>query len=86
MSVGFAPPSPSPQRSHRELLFEFHVDRTHRFYRAELLDRGKWGVEAQILEAPDDLLCAQRFADRVQAARWAEITRVDMEAGYYETD
>jgi hypothetical protein len=32
--------SPPPPRPPRELLFEFHVERTHTFYRAELLDRG----------------------------------------------
>jgi hypothetical protein len=57
----------------------------HTGSRAELLDRGPWGVEAQIIEAPDDFLRAHRFPDRVQAARWAEKTRVDLEAGYYET-
>jgi len=30
----------------RELLFEFHVERTHRFYRVELRDHGDFGVEA----------------------------------------
>jgi hypothetical protein len=60
------------------LLFDFYVERTHKFHRAELLNRGKWGVEAQIVEAPDDLLCAHRFPDRIQAVRWAEITRADL--------
>ena len=69
----------------REVLFDFHVERTHRLYRAELVDLGKRGVDAQILEAPDDFLCGHRFPDRAQAARWAEMTRADLEAGYYET-
>jgi hypothetical protein len=32
-------------------------------------------VEAQILEAPDAFLCGHRFPDRLQAVRWAEVTR-----------
>ncbi len=32
-----------------ELVDEFYVERTHTFYRVELRDHGKWGVEAQIL-------------------------------------
>jgi hypothetical protein len=69
----------------REVLFDFHVERTHRLYRAELVDRGKKGVEARILEAPDAFLYGHRFPDRLCAARWAEMMRADMEAGYYET-
>src|SRR5882724_8428167 len=68
MSVGFAPPAPPPQRPPRELLFEFHVARTHKFYRAELLDRGKWGVEAQIIEAPDDVLRPSISGSRASGA------------------
>ena len=33
-----------------ELLFEFHVERTHTFYRVELRDHGEFGVEAQFLD------------------------------------
>jgi hypothetical protein len=67
-----------PQRPPRELLFEFYANK--RFFRAELLDRGKWGVEAQIIEAPDDLRIGHRFDHRGQAVRWAEAMRRDMEA------
>jgi hypothetical protein len=80
-----APKAPPRQPKPGELLFEFHIARTHRFYRAESRDRGKWGVEAQIIEAPDDFLIGHRFPDRAQAARWAEVTRADLEAGYRET-
>jgi hypothetical protein len=48
-----------PQRPPRELLFEFYANK--KLFRAELLHRGKWGVEAQIIEAPDDLRIGHRF-------------------------
>jgi hypothetical protein len=41
---------------------EFYCERNHTFYRVELRDRGKWGVEAQILD-PVDLVIGQRFID-----------------------
>lgn len=82
MSVGFRPLDPPPRRPPREVLFEFHAN--HKFYRAELIDRGKWGVEAQILEAPDDLLIGHRFDHRAQAVLWAESMRKEMEAWRFE--
>lgn len=39
-------PDPPRQSQPGELLFEFHVERTHRFYRVELRDHGDFGVEA----------------------------------------
>jgi hypothetical protein len=39
-----APKAPPRQPKPGELLFEFHVARTHKFYLAELVDRGKWGA------------------------------------------
>ena len=33
-----------------ELLFEFYAERTKKFYRCELRDHGKWGMEAQFFE------------------------------------
>jgi hypothetical protein len=69
MSVGFRPIEPPPQRPPRELLFEFHAN--HKFFRPELIDRGRWGFEAQIVEAPDDLLIGHRFDHRDQAVAWA---------------
>jgi hypothetical protein len=75
MSIGFAPPSSPPERPPRELLFQFHAD--HRFYRAELINRGKWGIEAQIVETADDLRIGQRFDDRAHAVRWAVAMRAD---------
>jgi hypothetical protein len=77
MSVGFAPSEPPPQRPPRELLFEFHAN--HRFFRAELIDRGRWGFEAQIVEAPDDLRIGHRFDLREQAVLWDKGMRDDME-------
>ena len=59
------PIEPQAQHPPRELLFEFHAN--HKFFRAELINRGKWGVEAQILEAPDELRIGQRFDHREQA-------------------
>jgi hypothetical protein len=82
MSVGFAPPQPSPQRPPRELLFEFYAN--HKFYRAELIVRGRWGTEAQIVEAPDDLRIGHRFDHREQAVLWAQGMRADMEAWRFE--
>jgi hypothetical protein len=40
MSVGFRPLEPPPPRPPRELLFEFYANK--KFFRAELIDRGKW--------------------------------------------
>jgi hypothetical protein len=77
MSVGFRPIAPPPQRPPRELLFEFHAN--HKFFRADLLNRGKWGIEAQIIEAPDELRIGHRFDHREQAGG-AEEMRRDMEA------
>jgi hypothetical protein len=35
-----APKAPPPRSQPGELLFEFHVERSHKFYRCELRDRG----------------------------------------------
>ena len=43
-----------------ELLFEFHVERTHTFWRVELRDHGQWGVEAQFCD-PIDVRIARTF-------------------------
>jgi hypothetical protein len=57
------PPTLPRQPKPGELLFEFHVEATHRFFRCELRDHGEWGIEAQILEAPDELCVSHRFMD-----------------------
>lgn len=57
-----------------ELLFEFHVERTHTFYRCELRDRGAYGVEAQFLD-PTELRLAHLFPSRALAVQWAELER-----------
>jgi hypothetical protein len=62
---GDAPPS--------ELVFQFHAN--HKFFRIELLNRGRWGVDAQIIEAPDDLRIGHRFDRREQAVLSAESIR-----------
>ena len=72
----------------RERLVEFHAERTHTFYRCDLVDHREWGIEAQILEAPDDLRISQRFqtmgllSAREQAIRWAAEMRKDLESGW----
>lgn len=65
-----------------ELLFEFHVERTHRFYRVELRDHGTYGVEAQFLDPIDPIIC-RTFHQRLDLSRtpremaiaWAEEER-----------
>jgi hypothetical protein len=57
-----------------ELLFEFHVERTHTLYRCELRDRGTYGVEAQFFD-PIDLRIAHLFPTRALAITWAERER-----------
>lgn len=77
-----APRLPQPG----ELLFEFHVERTHRFYRVELRDHRVYGVEAQFLD-PIDLVISRTFrADldptrtpRQMAIAWAEEERKALE-------
>ncbi len=68
------PSAPARQLRAGELLFEFHVDRTHTFYRCELRDRGKYGVEAQLVD-PVDLRIAHTFPTRELAIAWAEEER-----------
>ena len=43
----------SPQPTSGELLFAFHVARTHTFWSVELRDRGAFGVEVQFLDPVD---------------------------------
>jgi hypothetical protein len=73
-----------------ELLFEFHVARTHTFYRVELRDHGPvYGVEAQFLN-PIDLWIARTFRSsndptgtrtaREMAIAWAIEERKAIEA------
>jgi hypothetical protein len=84
-----AKPRPRRQPQPGELIFEFYVERTHRFYRRELRDHGEHGVEAQFFEAPNDLRIAHRFdpfnfpgADcRKLAIEWATKWRGEIEAG-----
>lgn len=52
-----------------ELLFEFFVERTKKFYRCELRDHVlEYGVDAPILR-PVDLVSARRFDPRLNASR-----------------
>jgi hypothetical protein len=71
-----------------ELLFEFHVERTHTFWRCILRDHGAYGVEAQFLD-PVDVRIARTFpqyldptrSPREMAIEWAEAHRKDIERG-----
>jgi hypothetical protein len=85
----YKPHSPrTPRRPPRvgELLFEFHVERVHKFYRCELRDHGQYRVEAQFLD-PVELLYARTFGpwlDRTRTPRemavaWAQEERTALE-------
>jgi hypothetical protein len=88
------PTRPARQPQPVELLLEFHVETTHRFFRCELRDHGEGGIEAQILEAPDKLRVSHRFTDahtdgallsaREQAIQWARLVRGDLERKRYD--
>jgi hypothetical protein len=81
---------PAAQRQPQpgELLFEFHVERTHTFYRVELRDHGKYGVEVQFFDLVD-LRTARTFRQdmdpvrtpRTMAIAWAEEERKAIEQG-----
>ena len=61
-------PPPPRQPEPGELLFEFHVKRTHTFYRVELRDHGTYGVEAQFLD-PVDPVIARTFRQDMDLTR-----------------
>jgi hypothetical protein len=72
------------------LIDAFYCERNHTFYCVELRDRGKWGIEAQIID-PIELVIGQRFADvedgdrrikaRESAIAWAKDWRAYLEQG-----
>jgi hypothetical protein len=71
-----------------ELLFEFHVERTHTFFRVELRDHGVYGVEAQSFDPIDPTICRtfhQRLdpnqTPREMAIAWAVEERKVIEKG-----
>lgn len=85
------PPTPPRQPKPGELLFEFHVERTHTFYRCELRDHGAiYGVEALFFD-PIDLRTSRTFrtsddptrtrTPRDMAIAWAEAERQAIESG-----
>jgi hypothetical protein len=79
-------PKASPQQPKPgELLFEFHVERTHTFWRVELRDHGAYGVEAQFFD-PVDLRLAHTFPTRELAVAWAEKERQAIEADEARAD
>jgi hypothetical protein len=72
-----------------ELLFEFCRERDHKFFRCELRDYGKWGVEAQFFEG-GDFIIGQRFEDvsdgeRIVTAREFAIAWANAERRFVET-
>ena len=72
------PPTPPRQPKPGELLFEFYVEATKKFYRCELRDHGAtYGVEAQFFD-PVELIMARRFD------RCASIVRGTVELGALE--
>ncbi len=81
-------PAPPRQRTPGELLFEFHVPTTHTFWRVELRDHGKYGVEAQFLD-PTEVRWARTFPSyldptrtpREMAIAWAHEHRNWLESG-----
>jgi hypothetical protein len=71
-----------------ELLFEFHVQQTRTFWRVELRDHGRHGVEAQFFD-PVDLRSARTFrqdmdptrSPRAMAIEWSIEERKAIENG-----
>jgi hypothetical protein len=82
-------PPPARKRRVGELLFEFYVESTKKFYRCELFDHGEWGVEPQFLD-PIDPTIARLFhpqldptrTPREMAIAWAIEERKAIENGY----
>lgn len=80
----------TPTSTPGELLFEFYRERDHQFFRCELRDHGRWGVEAQFFEG-GDFIFGRRFEDipgdtrvitgRELAIGWAEAERRAIERG-----
>ena len=56
------------QAARGELLFEFHVESTKKFYRRELRDHGEHGIEAVILD-PVELVMSRMFSTRLDRTR-----------------
>jgi hypothetical protein len=56
---------------------------SHVTWSAELKDRGRWGVEAQIYR-DTDFVIGRRFDLRELAVEWAERLRRDVERGFFE--
>ncbi len=85
-----ARPRKARQPQPGEVVDEFYVERTKKFYRVELRDRGQWGVEAQIFD-PVDFVIGQRFTEvqdgdrtiraRESAVEWAKDRRAFIEQG-----
>jgi hypothetical protein len=76
--VSIASTSGAPRHAQAaELLFEFHVQATHTFWRVELRDHGVYGVEAQFLD-PVDIRIARTFRQDLDPTR----TPRDMAIGW----
>jgi hypothetical protein len=84
-----AKPAPARVAKPGELLFEFHIERTHRFYRVELRDHGDvYGVEAQFLDPIEPIICRTFRPDldptrtpREMAIAWAVEQRKVIDKG-----
>jgi hypothetical protein len=64
-----------------ELVWEAHV--RGRFYRCELRDHGRWGVEAQVF-LDNDFFYGERFASRETALAAAKRDKDRLEQGWCE--
>ena len=83
-----AKPRQARQAKPGEFLFEFHVERTHKFWRCELRDHGPYGFEAQFFEDLE-LRFSRRFdqsmgltmTPREAAIQWTNVERQSIERG-----
>ena len=78
------PPAPRVAKA-GELLFEFHIERTHKSYRCELRDHGEYGVEAQFLD-PVDVVFSRKFSPHPDLTRTPRAMAIAWGRGRAEGD